>query len=273
VAVTLTVEMPPEAELTEWPDISGQWGSFEVVSVGDLQRSSAADGVTIFRQTITLTLWEPGDYTTPETFVRYLIEGEEALFSAPFSPTDFSVPSVLRAGDDELRPLKPQAELFYIPPWQIGVAIGALVVLGYSLWRWWLRRARRPQSIVADSLTPEERFIRTVSGIRDNSVPPANAYAIVVDSLRAYLRDRYRVIAPGTTGSELMAWVRSEAGLEKSVVRDVVRLLETAELVKYAGARPGEASAARAARVALGIVREIAAHAEPDSADTGPVSI
>ncbi len=132
VRLTLTAAFTSGAAMVEWPDFPDQWTMFEVRGVSELNIAEQ-NGTLEYRQDITVVLWEPGDYSTPETVIVYSdLNGTLAELFVPALP--FSVPSVL-SSDLSLRPLKPLTFLFYIPPALIVTLVFALLLA--VIWLMW----------------------------------------------------------------------------------------------------------------------------------------
>lgn len=257
VKLSLVVEVPPELVLVEWPEIPVDWSPFDVRSAGEIEVDEQPDGTIIYRQEFTVILWEPGDYETPETFIGYQTPDNDEIYRVPISIAFFQVPSVLddqdMANDEQqLRPARPPISLFYVPPWAVLLGI---VVLSGALWtgyrrleRWRLERAARRAAM--QQPTPGEIALQTLVQLRNNGTHPDEVYVRVADSLRTYVHHQLDVPAPDMTTLELMAHLQSVNVLSEGRRAELRRLLEQADLVKFANAQPGEQSASRVLNLA-----------------------
>ncbi|MBC8099653.1 MAG: hypothetical protein H7Y11_09435 [Armatimonadetes bacterium] len=219
--VELVITLPPGTELAETPEFPTEWGDFDVRSVGEARRDIQADGTLLYRQPLTLMLWRPRDYNTPETYIGYRLTGFSEVQRIPVTALAITVPSVLDFNDLTLRPFKPPIELFYLSP--LIVMGGVLVLGGIGLWlarRW---RDRPVAQRVAVPLSPDVVALRALDAVPD--------IAAGSDALRAYLQTRYQVGA--LTTPELADALRET--LPPPALDGLLRLLEHADAVKFAG--------------------------------------
>src|SRR5690606_34331378 len=115
VDLTLTVIAPRDVEISEWPDFDRDWEMFSVLESGDLQISEAADSIT-YTQVYRVTFWYPGEYSTPDISIGYVLPGTADSQQIEVAPAFLSIPSVLEGESLILRPLKPQIWLPYLSP-------------------------------------------------------------------------------------------------------------------------------------------------------------
>ena len=110
--------------------------------IGELSVEQIDDERERFSQTVTVILWDVGDFTTPETFVGYRIADDAEVYYVPVSAVSFFVPSMLNPdmNQNELRPLKPQISLTYMPWW---VIVGVFTGIGAGGWLLYLRYHHR----------------------------------------------------------------------------------------------------------------------------------
>ena len=238
VRLTLTAAFSSGATMVEWPDFPEQWANFEVREVGELDISEQG-GVLQYQQEVTLALWEPGDYSTPETVIVYSnADGALAELFVPALP--FSVPSIL-TDDLNLRPLKPLVFLPYIPPALIVGGVFALVLLIV----WYAQRRSKPVKAAAnwggDIRELDKRMLALLGNIERQALEPAAVYAAAADCLRDYLAERFRMAAQELTTAELLAQMQSR--LPQPLFNRLGQLLSQADLVKFARQNPNRESA------------------------------
>jgi hypothetical protein len=205
----------------------------------------------VLRQTLTVILWEPGDYQTPALSVRYQAPGASPQ-EIPVQAAFITVPSVLKAGDTALRPLKAQISLPYFPLWWLPAA--GIVLIGAWLWRRRQILTLQPSGSVADE-TPASAALLAFREA-DKLYPPA-AFAALSEGLRRYLERRFQVHAEEMTTEELARALRSKTLLSERRQRELHHLLQQADLVKFAPIEPSQKSAARALGVARGWVEAV----------------
>jgi len=145
----------------------------------------------------------------------------------------------------------------------LGAAAGVVVIAR------WLgrRRRRRARPVPAGGFAPPARADMTGeraleqlralerSGVLDRDADRKAGYAEMVEVIRAYLAQRYRIAIHDRTSSELIerlesvAWADDRAGL-----RGVAAWLAGCDLVKYGGARGSSAEAGKALGEARALV-------------------
>lgn len=244
VRLVLTVEAPSSAIVT-LPEFPTDWPPFVVESVGEITKSESG-GMAIYRQTLTVILWRPGSQETPETFLQYQLSPADEALTIRVDPMLFTVPSVLDSADTVLRPLKPPVSLPYLPPWVVVVALVGLVgVARGTLWlrSRWLEWRARIGAIGATAYSPQESALSELRSIRERKPLPVVVYALVADCLRGYVQRRFQVNALDLTTDELMSALQAQDRLAKIQHRELQRMLEYADLVKFAHAEPGERAA------------------------------
>jgi hypothetical protein len=243
INLTLVVEAPADAIVTV-PEFPTDWPPFEVQSVGEINKTISGDMAT-YRQNITVIAWRPGDHATPDTYLQYQLTPDGEALTILAEPSVIAVPSVLVNGDTDLRPLKPPVSLPYLPPWLILVV--AIVAVGAVRGiRWWRSRRRASQGDTRFgragdmAYSAKERTLMQLRNIRAGRLSPVVVYETVADCLRAYIQRQYGVSALDMTTNELMSALQARSTLQKPHQRDLAKMLEYADLVKFAEIQPGE---------------------------------
>ncbi len=246
IQLTLTVQVPVQSIVT-MPTFPQEWSSFMVKAQSGMTETTEG-GLTTYRQILTVILWQPGDYQTPETLVNYQMPGSDQILQLVVEPTFFIVPSVLNGNDLALRPLKPPIALPYIPIWVIfliaGCFVGVIIVLVYLLRT---RRLLLVSQIVPDAAssfhTSAQTALRELKMIGERVSNPSEIYAKSADCLRVYVRSRFDVAADDMTTGELRSALQVKAVVEDRRQHELEQLLERADLVKFARVQPKTASA------------------------------
>jgi hypothetical protein len=210
---------------------------------------------------------------TPDTFIQYQLTAGGETFNILADPTTVSIPSVIMNGDTALRPLKSPVSLPYLPPWLILVAL-AVLVGGIRLGGWLL--ARRGLLGSSASLgrdanvanAPRQRALAQLRNLRERQLSPALVYATVADCLRTYIQRQFNVNALDMTTDELMTTLQVQAIFAKRHERDLSRMLEYADLVKFADIEPGE----RTVKQLLDTAEKWVEGVEPEPTPNGGVS-
>lgn len=244
VELSLIADIPTGAVVITWPEFPADWPPFDVRSVSELSISG-----TQYRQILTVILWIPGEYRTPETTIVYQLAGNPEPQVLSIEPAFFSVPSVLNGQDTALRPFKPQISLPYLS--SLVIVVGAVGVVGLAFaavrYLWFLRANRVTRSGAEDGLGPAaQAALAELRRIAARDLTPEQLYATAADCLRTYIHDQMTIPAHDLTTAELMESLH----LPEALQRELHRLLEQADLVKFARYRPGSDSAQRYLEVA-----------------------
>lgn len=263
VELELVVEAPPGVEIVEWPAFPEDWPPFMVREAGPVTTAEREDGGMVQRQALTVILWEPGDRRTPDVFIGYRADMlDDDIYRIPARPLFFTVPSVLETTDLnvlDIQPARSPLGLFYVPPWVVALVIVSVMGKGWYVWRW---RQRRQALIAARRAResepgPGEVTLAALLALPDETSDAREVYARVADALRDYLRARFGIPAPDMTTVEIRAALAGTPDVEPAQADEALRLLEQADLVKFAEVAPGERSARRAVAAAARWVQSV----------------
>jgi len=249
----LKATYPAEGDVA-LPALPREWGPFEVLDQRALPTVENQDGTRTATREATVTLWAPGEFQTPALAVRYRTGDDAQEITVP--PLTITVASVLSGDETEKRDLKPQARLPHPFPW-LWVLGGTLLtsLLGAWGWLWYTRWRRSPDAfaapVIVDPHPPEEIAHEELDRIAALDLPGQGDlkghYTLVADCMRHYVQDRYHLPALDRTTWELMTVMR-RASIERGPTVRLCELLEEADLVKFAKARPAVDQARDAVR-------------------------
>ena len=250
--VTLSLIVSHPAEFTVViPGLERDWGSFEVQAQTSVQTISVADGIRTVAKQFRITLFAPGIFETPDLAVS--VRGRDGTV-AQVSPVPIrlTVNSVLASQDEELKDLRPPADLS-TPFWErtlvlILIAVVVLATAGgtafFLISR--SRRVARPIGIQPDLRTPWEVAAQELDRIASLDLAGRGDirehYTLVAAALRdylgaTYLRDSFGRSADDMSTEEIAADIwQSELNLGDA--RLVTELLREADLVKFANYEP-----------------------------------
>jgi hypothetical protein len=243
IELTLTVHTEPGVDVIDWPEFPEDWRPFMVREVGEVEVDEQPDGSATHRQWLQVYVWRPGDFETPETYIGYRLQASGEVFRIPARSIFFSVPSVLETEDLNLltiHPYRPPVSFFYIPPWLVIVVV---VGAGGVFWlgrRWWREHRPRRREPVATPKTPAQITLDALERLHTLDSSPAAMCIQMADMLRMYIQRRFDIPAQDRTTIELMAALEDAGQFDKRHRDELRRLLEQADLVKFAGLQPDQ---------------------------------
>ncbi len=249
------------------PRLERDWGPFEIQAQTSVQTVSLADGVRTVAKQFRVTLFAPGTFETPDIPVS--VRGPDGTVAqvSP-NPLQLTVNSVLASPDEELKDLRPPADLA-TPFWErtIVLVLVAVVVLASAGGTTFFlirrsRRADRPAAAVPDLRTPWEVATQELDRIARLNLPASGAmkehYTLVGAALRTYLGATYLRDVGGRNvedmSTEEIAGEISRSVLDHGNAGLVIELLQEADLVKFANYEPTEVVANEAVVRARGII-------------------
>ena len=262
ITLTLTVTHPPDYRVT-FPRLPRTWGAFEVGDPFPVENVDNLDGSRATRQSIEAVLFETGEFTFPDVSIT-VRDTAGQVHDVTVTGTSVTVESVLQEGNEDLKDIKPQAEI-YQPPfaeltrtvyeraWIIAGAVLALllVVAVFLLMR------NRGSAAPVDTRSPHQIALEELHRIEALDLPSESRfkehYTLVTDCIRRYLERSFDTRALDRTTDELRAALESSA-MAPDHADVTMRLLEESDLVKFTGLPP-EVDDARASTVrALSLV-------------------
>jgi hypothetical protein len=207
-----------------------------------------------------LVAWEVG--TRPLRFpdVRVTFEGQERRLS--LGGASIFVRSVLPA-DSSLRIPKPARPLIVLPVinWLLWLGLLAAAIAAVLLWWAWRRYRNRPRPPIDPYVRAQQEFARIEARRLLEDGQSEEYFAAMVDVAREYLVARIPGVRRSDTSFELLRAMKPRDGIEA----ELPRLLERADLVKFARAEIGREEA-REAGLALGaVVDHVEVRVNPES--------
>jgi hypothetical protein len=191
-----------------------------------------------YTQTAVLILLAPGTFTTPPAAVQYTIP-DSAPQQIAVEPLEFTISSVLDPNDLTLRPFGAPGGLTVISPVLLGGVILAVSIVSFAAYRLrgqFQRFTKRATHLRWGSRT--EAGLRALARLnqvwRTTPLTPAQ-YAQVADILREYVSRRFGVKALELTTDEAIQQLAEQKLVQEYSRRELHQILETADLVKFAG--------------------------------------
>lgn len=255
----LTIVLNGHSQLLSYPAEEEFESEIDLLSADRYQTDTSSDSLVY-----QLQFFGTEDFTISRKAVRLSTEsGDTTLYTTPV-PIFFK--SVLAQGEEEFRPLKPIFEFARsLLPWFVGVII--LIIAGYLLYRWWLKRQQSMESRIEYTPVPFTDPIEELNNELDN-LPATDGlrsfrefeqfYIKLGDAIRSYLKRVHGIPALEMTTSEITRELKSEFTSSK-VVAITRKVLNSADMVKFAHFEPTPDQADKTLRKAhefLAIVSE-----------------
>jgi hypothetical protein len=209
----------------------------------------------------TIAAYQLGDLHPGVVDVSWLAT-DGSTGSTTVAPPILRILPVRVVGDEELRPLKPQASAGSAPAWwqrsevPIGLGVLALALVALVLWGR-LRSSGAPVAVLEEVRSPEDLARARLDQLRSAALADRDQYRRFYGELslvvRSYLEARYAFNATALTTAELKPRF-DETGVGRWQARLVSGLLERCDAAVYARARPDPASADHDLTVAYEIV-------------------
>lgn len=207
-----------------------------------------------------LVAWDIGVQPLRFPDVRVTFDGQERR--PPLGAASVFVKSVLPA-DTLLRVPKPARPLIVLPVfnWLLWLALVAAAIAAALAWWAWRRYRNRPKAPVDPYAHAQQEFARIEQRHLLEDGRFDEYYAAMVGVPREYLAARIPGVRRSDTTSELLRTMQPRDGVE----RELPRLLERGDLVKFARTRASLDEAREAGLALRAIVDHVEARVNPES--------
>ena len=244
-------------EFPAGPDTTTQNGIRPIELRGERLVTMLADtAVALYN----LVAWDVGVQPLRLPDVRVTFEGRERRPS--LAGAFVFVKSVLPA-DTTLRVPKPARPLIVLPVfnWLLWLALLAAALAAVLIWWVWWKYRNRPRKPIDPYVRAQQEFARIEQLRLLEDGRYAEYYAKMVDVTREYLAARVPGVRRSDTSAELLRTMQPRDGVEA----DLPRLLDRADLVKFARAPISLDEARRLALELRAIVDHVEARVNPES--------
>jgi hypothetical protein len=263
--LAIRVRTPPGATI-EFPAGPDSTSAVQLIDPRTV-RTSADSGAIDQTATYRFAAWDIGPQ--PIVLGDMIVRGAGPDRRIEIGRQSIFVRSVLPA-DTTLRVPKPARPLIdqSIPRWWLWALIAAAVLLALLLlWWWWRRRRRNVVAPVEDALVVAEREFARVEALRLIEAGEHGRHvALMVDVLRDYLAARHHAAPLALTTGELTRALHREPTVP---LERLSRLLDEADLIKFARRPVTRDSATELGREARLIVRTTDAAVVKQAAEAG----
>jgi hypothetical protein len=244
-------------EFPTGPDTTTQNGIRPVELRGEKLVTMLADtAVALYH----LVAWDIGVQPLRFPDVRVSFQGQERRL--PLAGALVFVKSVLPA-DTTLRVPKPPRPIIVLPVfnWLLWLALLAAAIVAALLWWAWRRYRNRPKAPMDPYAHAQQQFARIEQLRLLEEGKYSDYYARMVDVVREYLVARVPGVRRSNTSSELLRTMQPRDGVEA----ELPRLLQRADLVKFARQDVSLEEAREAGLALRAIVDHVEARVNPES--------
>lgn len=247
---------PPDAGPTVFGDL-------HVLGRGPVQTQHPSPSRRIDSVAYEVATFALGSAQVPILPVRVVEDGDTTIVGT--SPEVVPVISVVGPAAKGLR-TPARLATFPLPLWMWALLVGAgLLIVGAVTYAWWRLRGEASESIEADegNENPYEAAVRELQQLGrrnpNDRVTGKAFYVELTQALREYVARRVGVRALECTTSELVVALRGRRNVPDSAARRIKPVLERADFVKFAGARPDPEESQEVLREARGVLDSIEA--------------
>lgn len=278
---TLNIEMladgPLKGHLTLQPKAYPP--EVEIADEGMTDTTSIGNNRYELRRRITLQSFDSGTYTLPPVL---WIDGKDTIKSSVLALKVIPVPvDTLTDIHDYADVAEPDSRWTdSMPDWIVNWGwwvLLALIIISGGVWAWWKYGRKRPQTIVAPEkqIPPYELAVMRLNELRQEHLcengREREFYTRLTEILRQYLHSRFGINAMEMTTHQIMSAIRrnEQTRMQESLMD---RVLEMADFVKFAKARPLPDDNVRTFNSAMQFVEDTKPAPEPEPSESPDIN-
>ena len=239
------------------------WREVEVAKVGEPLVTDLGNGNKELRQEVILQAFDSGLYTLPP--VLFVQDGQVTESNRPalkVMPVAIDSLSTIHDYYDAQNP--PRHFFDFLPDWMTDYGLWillALLVIGAALYIYfkWIKQGRLPLVPAKKPVPPYELAMQRLETLRTENLcdkgQEKEYYTRLTDILRSYLDTRFGINAMEMTSSQIVKSLRNNEET-RMPEKYMSRVLEIADFLKFAKARPLPEDNAASFRSALQFVED-----------------
>lgn len=246
IQLSLTIRHAPDI-VVQWPVIDSISG-FELLSITRIDSIDNPDDKQITQvQQFTLTSFDSGNYRVPAIDIYYHTLSDPSPKATFTNALPLVVHTVAVDTTSEIKPIKDirHAPLTFVEvlPYVI-IAILLFAIIWFVVRK--IKNRPKPEKQehipVIPAVPPHEIAMRKLSLLEEKRLWQKDLmkdyYSELTDIFREYLENKFHIMALESTSHEIIASLRQLPGLKAIQLRQIEDLLTTADLVKFAKAKP-----------------------------------
>lgn len=253
------------------------WREVEVAKVGEPLLTDLGNGNKELRQEVILQAFDSGLYTLPP--VLFVQDGQVTESNRPaLKVMPVAIDSLATIHDYYDAQNPPRHFFDFLPDWMTDYGVWillTLLVIGAALYIYfkWIKQGRIPLVPAKKPIPPYELAMQRLETLRAENLcdkgQEKEYYTRLTDILRNYLDTRFGINAMEMTSSQILKSLRSNEET-RMPEKYMSRVLEIADFVKFAKARPLPEDNAASFRSALQFVEDTKPlQPEPESEANG----
>ena len=241
----LKVEVPQGTKVKWGIQADTLTGHIEILSKGKID-TNTVNGQTTLSQELTLTSFDTGFIPVPPVRFLYQLPGDTSVYTAETEPLLLQVRLMNVDTAAPIRDIKGIQKVGYswkeFLPWLFYLLLAALV--GWVVYRFiQYRRGKRDYFLFKPKpkLPAWQIALEALEELRQKKLWQAGQtkeyYSALTDIYRDYLKDQFGINAPEMVSLEIVEALRKNR-FEPLLIEESRRMLETADLVKFARFEP-----------------------------------
>jgi hypothetical protein len=252
IIYTLVLNSDESSQSISFPD-EGHFEDEELVFINrNRHRISATRDSVVYR----LQYFGTEDYRIPRLPV--MLSNSTGTDTTVYStPVPIFFKTIVAEGDEEFRPLKPIFDFAAaIWPWLVGLLL--LTATGWLVYKWLQKREEKPEPVKIPDPVPFKDPLLMLQNELDKLSGEESPlkrrgfkvfYILLGDAIRAYFEDVYQINALEMTSGEILKALRDYPA-EKEIISITRKVLNEADMVKFAKFEPDIPQADQALKVA-----------------------
>ncbi len=274
VNLTLELNTDKDAQIN-WPSISDTFTRFfEVIKSSRIDTLVDASGNWNLSQVLTITSFDTGYHAIPPIAFAVRLPGSQEFVQMESEPLLLQVKGIPVDKSADIKDLKPILRVPYtfadFLPWILGILLLALLVA--LIWFFiWSRKNNKPL-IKIPSRPPPPAHVIALSKLEELKKKQLwqkgmikEYHTSLTDILRSYLEAIYKINAAEMTSFEILQALKQQI-IEENQLKELKKVLELADMAKFAKARPMAADNELSFNLVLNFIKSTApARHEPEN--------
>lgn len=201
----------------------------------------------IYTQNLHVTAFDSGEFYFPSLAFTFTKKNDTTKYIINTDSVRLQINTLAVDTTQAIKPIKPPVEIPYtlkeLLPWILG---GLGTVAAIALYIWYLRKRKKKPSEIAPVIPPKPAYEKAHEALEKLKEEQAWKmqetkiyYTLLSDIIRRYIGRRWEVETMEHTTDEIIEEAK-KAGIERNILTGLQVILNEADLVKFAKAKPDE---------------------------------